>query len=79
MELTLLSQQSISDFSKEQHNHDDYNEVADMFVAILSRQTSDAWQTHNRRFKNDLLFSSWHDWYMAWQFYVDLVLIISSH
>ena len=50
-----------------------------MFVAILSRQTSDAWQTHNRRFKNDLLFSSWHDWYMAWQFYVDLVLIIYPH
>src|ERR1044072_9483393 len=32
-----------------------------------------------RKLHNNTYFYIWHDWYIAWKFYTDLVLIIYSH
>ncbi len=77
MELTSLSQQAIANFSKDSLSQDCYNEPSEVIVTVRSLYLPD--NSQNRKYNNNLLFMSWHEWFMAWQFYADMVLMLYPH
>ena len=86
MKLTLLSQSSVENFTKANNNTLEANidDDARTVVIINPSQTMPFNYEANvlgqtRRHTNSLYFPTWHEWYIAWKFYIDLVLIIYSH
>src|SRR6266511_739845 len=77
MELTSLSQQAIANFSKDSLSQDCYDESSEVIVTVRSLYLPD--NSQNRKYNNNLLFMSWHEWFMAWQFYADMVLMLYPH
>src|SRR3990170_2884553 len=84
MEITLLSQNSVQNFTKIHNNSLDTNFDDDTrTLVIIQPQTisanNDSFQGQTRKPSNNIYFSTWHEWYMAWKLYTDLVLIIYPH
>src|ERR1044071_3880415 len=86
MKLTLLSQNSVENFTKTNNSSLDTNFDDDTktLVIIQPSQTFSfnndlTFQGQTCKLSNNLYFSTWHEWYMAWKLYTDLALIIYSH
>src|ERR1043165_6831346 len=86
MELTLLSQNSVQNFTKANNNTFDTNLDDDTRTVVILQPSQtipfnndSSFQGQARRLSNNLYFSTWHEWYMAWKLYTDLVLIIYPH
>src|ERR1043165_8406696 len=86
MDLMLLSQISIENYNKANNNTFDTNLDDDTrtVVIVQSSQTTAintdlAFHGQTRKSSSNLYFYTWHEWYMAWKLYMDLVLIIYPH
>lgn len=86
MELTLLSQNSVENFTKANNTTLDTNLDDDTRTVVViqpsqasSFNNDSILQGQTRKLSSNLYFSTWHEWYVAWNLYTDLVLILYPH
>src|ERR1044071_8472170 len=86
MELILLSQCSVENFTKVNNNTIDTNLDDDARTVVIIQPShttpfnnDSTFQGQTCKIFNNLLFATWHEWYMAWKLYTNLVLIIYPH
>jgi len=86
MELTLLSQSSVENFIKANNNtlkaslDDDARTVVIIHpLQEIPFNNESAINGQSWKYTNNLYFPTLHEWYIAWKFYIDLVLILYPH